>query len=63
MRCAPISAALAVFMSLMLAAPVLASPSFSDVPPGSVFYDYVTQLADEGIVSGGGDGSFHPSTA
>lgn len=33
---------------------------FSDVPPGSTFYDYVRCLACRGIVSGYADGTFRP---
>lgn len=40
--------------------PALAAAGYSDVPQGSVFYDYVTKMAERGIVSGLPDGSFHP---
>jgi len=51
---------LAILVSLVLSTPALASPSFSDVPNGSVFYQYVTRLAEQGIVSGFPAASFHP---
>jgi hypothetical protein len=34
---------------------------FSDVPPGSTFYDYVRCLACKGVVSGYSDGTFRPN--
>lgn len=51
---------LAILVSLVLSTPALASPSFSDVPNGSAFYQYVTRLAEQGIVSGFPAASFHP---
>jgi len=54
---------LAILVSLVLSTPALASPSFSDVPNGSVFYQYVTRLAEQGIVSGFPAASFHPMTS
>ncbi len=35
--------------------------TFPDVPAGSEFYDAITYLADEGVVSGYADGRFGPS--
>ncbi len=35
--------------------------AFTDVPPGSVFYPYITCLACRGIVSGYQDGTFRPA--
>lgn len=37
------------------------TPTFSDVAPGSAFYDYVETAAGRGIVSGYADGSFRPN--
>jgi hypothetical protein len=36
------------------------SIAFSDVPPGSTFYDYIRYLACQRIVSGYADGTFRP---
>jgi len=36
------------------------TPSFSDVPPGSAFYEYVETARAHAIISGYGDGTFHP---
>jgi hypothetical protein len=36
-------------------------PHFSDVPPGSAFYDYVETAYNNRIVSGYEDGTFRPS--
>lgn len=35
-------------------------PSFSDVPSGSTFYTYIETAKWYGVVSGYGDGTFHP---
>jgi hypothetical protein len=40
--------------------PTACALQFSDVPPGSTFYDYVRCLACRGIVSGYSDGTFRP---
>jgi DNA-binding beta-propeller fold protein YncE len=37
-----------------------ATPSFSDVPRGSIFYQYVEGAAAAGIISGYADGTFRP---
>src|SRR5206468_3599144 len=42
-------------------APTSCPIQFSDVPPGSTFYDYVRCLACRGIVSGYPDGTFRPN--
>jgi hypothetical protein len=34
--------------------------SFSDVPPGSTFYDFIERLAARGIIGGYTDGTFRP---
>jgi glucose/arabinose dehydrogenase len=34
--------------------------TFSDVPPGSTFYEYVERIASRGVVGGYGDGTFGP---
>jgi S-layer homology domain len=36
-------------------------PHFSDVAPGSTFYNYIETLYNAGIVSGYGDGTFRPN--
>ncbi len=36
-------------------------PDFSDVPPGSPFYTYVTCLVGQGLISGYADGTFRPN--
>jgi uncharacterized delta-60 repeat protein len=33
---------------------------FSDVPPGSTFYEFIERMASRGIISGYGDGTFRP---
>ena len=33
---------------------------FSDVPPGSTFYEFVERMASRGVISGYGDGTFRP---
>jgi hypothetical protein len=35
-------------------------PHFSDVQPGSTFYNYVETLSNAGVISGYGDGTFRP---
>jgi hypothetical protein len=37
------------------------APSFTDVPPGSTYYIYIETARWHGIVSGYGDGTFHPA--
>jgi len=37
-------------------------PHFSDVQPGSTFYNYIETLFNMGTVSGYGDGTFRPSS-
>jgi len=37
------------------------TPIFSDVAPGSAFYQYVETAYDRGIISGYADGTFRPS--
>jgi hypothetical protein len=37
------------------------TPTFSDVPAGSTFYDYIETAAAHAIVSGYADGSFRPN--
>ena len=39
-----------------------ASSAFSDVPSGSYYYTEVTAMADQGIVSGFGNGQFQPAS-
>ena len=34
--------------------------TFSDVPPGSTFYEYIERIASRGIISGYSDGTFRP---
>jgi N-acetylneuraminic acid mutarotase len=41
--------------------PTACTLSFSDVPVGSTFYQYVRCLACRGIISGYSDGTFHPN--
>jgi hypothetical protein len=41
--------------------PTACSIQFSDVPPGSTFYDYVRCMACRGIVNGYADGTFRPN--
>lgn len=41
--------------------PTACALDFSDVPPGSTFYDYVINLACRGIVTGYPDGTFGPN--
>jgi hypothetical protein len=36
------------------------TPSFTDVPPGSAFYKYVETARAHALISGYGDGTFHP---
>jgi hypothetical protein len=43
------------------ATPTACSIQFSDVPPGSTFYDFIHCLACNGIVSGYSDGTFKPN--
>jgi hypothetical protein len=38
-----------------------ATPTFSDVPPGSAFYEYIETVACHGVVSGYADGTFRPN--
>jgi hypothetical protein len=37
-------------------------PHFSDVPVGSVFYNYIETLFNKGIMRGYSDGTFHPDS-
>lgn len=46
---------------LCVPAVALASHQFSDVPPGHPFHDDIDWLADYGITTGFGDGTFRPS--
>ena len=39
----------------------ISGPTFADVPPTHSFYMEITDLARNGIVSGGSDGLFHPN--
>jgi hypothetical protein len=41
--------------------PTACTLEFTDVPPGSTFYDYVRCMACRGIVNGYADGSFKPN--
>jgi hypothetical protein len=44
--------------------PVACVPGqFTDVPPGSAFYPYVSCLVNRGIISGYADCTFHPNSA
>jgi len=36
------------------------SPTFSDVPPGSAFYEYIETVHCHNVVSGYADGTFRP---
>jgi beta propeller repeat protein len=36
-------------------------PHFSDVPVGSTFYNYIETAVNHGIITGFGDGTFHPN--
>ena len=36
-------------------------PHFSDVPVGSVFYDYIETAYHRHVISGYGDGTFRPA--
>jgi hypothetical protein len=38
-----------------------ATPSFSDVAPGSTFYQYVETAKSHGIISGYSDSTFRPA--
>jgi hypothetical protein len=38
----------------------VAGQSFSDVPPGHTFYEFVERMATRGIISGYADGTFRP---
>jgi len=38
-----------------------AGSNFADVPPTHTFYEAITSLAGAGVVSGSGDGLFHPN--
>lgn len=51
---------LAAATMVVPAAPAVAAPTFSDVPPSSQFFTEISWLADEGISTGYADGTFHP---
>lgn len=51
---------LALCLGLWLPAAQGAGTTFSDVKPGSWYYDTVTAMAQEGILKGYPDGSFRP---
>jgi hypothetical protein len=38
-------------------------PHFSDVPPGSTFFDYIETLFNNGLISGYSDGTFRPGNS
>lgn len=40
---------------------LLLSPRFSDVPPGSAYYEAITALSERGIIQGYADGRFGPA--
>ena len=54
-----ISIAVMIAVALCMAAPAVAA-SFSDVPSTHIFYSYITELSDAGIVGGFPDGTFRP---
>src|SRR5918996_2812237 len=54
-------AALALSVALLVPGVALASHQFSDVPDGHSFHDDIDWLADYGITTGFGDGTFRPS--
>ena len=58
-RSCVISIAVTIALALCMAAPAVAA-SFSDVPSTHIFYSYITELSDAGIVSGFPDGTFRP---
>lgn len=50
-----------VMLSGLLASPrAYAATSFSDVPAGAQFHDEIIWLADQGVVKGYPDGTYHP---
>jgi hypothetical protein len=38
-----------------------ATPTFTDVPPGSAFYEYIETAVCHGIISGYADNTFRPN--
>ena len=55
------SICLALALSASLTVPALAATSFSDVPTTAWYHPYVTELAEEGIIGGIGNGQFAPN--
>lgn len=53
-------AAAVIVRQFQLPLPGNCQPSFSDVPCSNAYYGYVQALANAGITSGYGDGTFHP---
>lgn len=51
---------LALVLSFSLCAPAFAAGGFSDVPASHWAYDDIMACAEQGIVTGMGDGKFHP---
>lgn len=61
----PVTRAMFTTMLARLLAPDLVwsgSPVYSDVQPGSYYYEAVSWAANQGIVSGYGDGTFRPES-
>lgn len=48
-------------LALSCSLPAAAENGFSDVPDGSWFYAYVTELSQKGVVNGYPDGTFRPN--
>jgi len=55
-----LSAALILALTFPLLLPAAYAAQFPDVVEGDWFYSYVTDLSEQGMVAGYGDGSFHP---
>src|SRR6266704_3004813 len=49
-------------ITMIATGPDVCTMNFSDVPPGSTFYDYIHCIYCQGIISGYPDGTFRPNT-
>jgi len=52
-----------LLVAILAPAHPVAAASFCDVPPGSPYYDAVTQLAARGVIGGYDNGCFGPGDA
>lgn len=57
-----ISALLTLALFLSLSVPARAAQEFTDVPQSHIFHDTIQSCVARGLLSGYGDGTFHPAT-